>query len=454
MNRKPFFLLSNFLIAGMLILSACAPIPAAAADPTKGPDPTETPACPSCQATPETLTEQDAGKIISLHVGDILVVALEGNITTGFTWEMAPTENALVALTGEPEYTADADQLGSPGRITLTFKAVSPGQQALKLVYHQPFDKTTPPEKTFEATLVVAGEQGAQPAVATAEATAQPAPAAQTLGEQDEGSTVHLKLGELLLVTLEGNPSTGYTWEVTPADPAVVALQGEPEFKAESDLIGASGKLSLTFKAVAEGQQALTLAYRRPFEKDVAPEKTVTFTVIVGELAPQATPTTVAHPANGWKGWQTYTNASYGFTFQYPPEWKLEETRNTAKSPNTLNGHAVWLIPNSDNDILFQIAFKRTSEDIIIQRSGLGSGDLVAWGKVLFLGAEIQRNVLVAQGRHMTVMYTGPGAIQRGELVFTFNLDYLGANQQASLTDGVEANADAIVASFQLTVGQ
>ncbi len=291
---------------------------------------------------------------------------------------------------------------------------------------------------------------------ATAEATAQPAPAARILSEQDEGSTVHLKMGDLLVVTLEGNPTTGFSWEMAPAEAAVVALQGEPEFKAESDLIGAPGIFNFTFKAVANGQQALTLIYHRPFEKDVAPEKTVTFSVVVGDTVPtpQASPTTVVHPANGWKGWQTYTNTSFGFTFQYPPELKLAETFNSAKSPNPLNGHAVWLTWDADSDALLQIAFKRTSEDIVIQRSGLGSGDLIAWGKVLFLGAEIQRNVLVAQGRHMTVMYTGPGAIQRGDLVFTFNLDYRGSDRQGGLSDGVENNADAIVASFQLVSGQ
>ncbi len=345
MNRNRLFSWISLLTAGILILSACAPIPASAADPTRELAPTGTPACQPCPATPP---------------------------------------------------------------------------------------------------------------VSTAEATIQPAPAVRILSEQDEGSVVHLQLGELLVVALEGNPSTGFSWEVTPAEQAVVAQQGEPEFSAESGLLGSGGKISLTFKAVAEGQQALILAYRRPFEKDAAPEKTISFVVVVGTAAPdpQATPTTVVHPANGWKGWQTYTNASYGFTFQYPAEWKLEETHDTAKSPNTLNGHAVWLVPDAYHDVLLQIAFKRSGEDIIIQRSGLGSGDLIAWGKVLFLGAEIQRNVLVAQGQHVTVMYTGPGAIQREDLVFTFNLDYSGGDRQAGLSDANEANADAIVASFQLLSGK
>ncbi len=454
MINKRLFSLCSILAAVVLILSACAPPPRAPVadpttpvDPTKAPiEPTQAPACPSCPASQIILTEQDAGKTIYIRQGETLVVTLDGNITTGYTWEMASTENALVTVVGEPEFKPAGDQLGSPGKISLTFKAQSSGQQVLKLVYHQPFDKTTPPEKTFEVILIVTDAGGSLPV------TPQPSTVARVLSEQDEGSVVHLQMGDTLVVTLAGNPSTGYTWEVMPADQAVVSLQGEPEFKAESDLLGAAGKISLKFKAVAEGQQALTLAYRRPVEKDVAPEKTVTFTVVVGNDNPasQSTPTTVVHPENGWKGWQTYTNASYGFSFQYPPEWELEETRNTAKSPDTLNGHAVWLTPASDSDVLLQIAFKRTSEDITIQRSGLGAGDLIAWGKVSFLGADIQREVLVAQGQHVTVMYTGPGTIQRGDLIFTFNLDYQGADRGAGLTDAAENIADAIVASFKL----
>ena len=111
---------------------------------------------------------------------------------------------------------------------------------------------------------------------------------------------------------------------------------------------------------------------------------------------------------------------------------------------------AAWARVDPNDPSSVQIAFKRTSEDIMIQRTGVGSGDLISWGKVLFLGAEIERSVLVARGVHMTVMYTGPGIIQRGDLQFTFNLDYRGSDAQTGLSDGVEANADAIVASFQL----
>ena len=76
----------------------------------------------------------------------------------------------------------------------------------------------------------------------------------------------------------------------------------------------------------------------------------------------EATPTIVVYPENGWKGWQKYTNTTYGFSFQYPPGWKLEEP-TSPKGESTLKGHAVWLIPNTTGQARMQIAFKHTSED-------------------------------------------------------------------------------------------
>jgi hypothetical protein len=164
-----------------------------------------------------------------------------------------------------------------------------------------------------------------------------------------------------------------------------------------------------------------------------------------------ATPTTVVHPQNGWKGWQVYTNPDYGFTFQYPPGWRLEEP-SSPKGESTLKGHAVWLVPDTTADARMQVAFKRSSEDIPLGRTGLGSGELVPWGKVVLLGIELEKQVLVLEGKHMTIMYRYPAGANPGNLVFNIDVDYLGEWTGATaLTDGVEANADEIVASIALT---
>ena len=98
----------------------------------------------------------------------------------------------------------------------------------------------------------------------------------------DDGREMQLKKGQTLVVTLEANPTTGYSWEVAePFDEQVLRQAGEPEFKQESDLIGAGGVQILRFEAVNAGQITLTLAYRRSWEKDVEPLDTYSIQVVV-----------------------------------------------------------------------------------------------------------------------------------------------------------------------------
>ena len=56
---------------------------------------------------------------------------------------------------------------------------------------------------------------------------------------------------------------------------------GEPEFAADSDLIGAGGKVVLRFEAKAAGRTELRLVYHRPWEEDVEPLKSFSVTVSV-----------------------------------------------------------------------------------------------------------------------------------------------------------------------------
>ena len=106
-------------------------------------------------AVEHQLTAANANQTIEVKVGDTLVVELEGNPTTGFSWEAAELDQAVLEQVGEPEYIAESDLLGAPGVISLRFKAAGPGQTLLKLVYHRPWEQDLPPEETFEVTIVV-----------------------------------------------------------------------------------------------------------------------------------------------------------------------------------------------------------------------------------------------------------------------------------------------------------
>jgi inhibitor of cysteine peptidase len=83
------------------------------------------------------------------------VVTLAGNPTTGYNWIPAPQEPSLLEQVGEPKVTPASDLLGAPGMIVLQFKAAAAGETTLHLDYKRTWDLDTPPERTFEVSVVV-----------------------------------------------------------------------------------------------------------------------------------------------------------------------------------------------------------------------------------------------------------------------------------------------------------
>lgn len=94
------------------------------------------------------------GSEATLTVGETMEIALPGNPTTGFTWEVISVDSAVLTLTGDPSFRADSTLVGSGGTMTLEFDAVAPGTTTLELVYHRPFEDV-PPEDAFSLTVVV-----------------------------------------------------------------------------------------------------------------------------------------------------------------------------------------------------------------------------------------------------------------------------------------------------------
>jgi inhibitor of cysteine peptidase len=96
-----------------------------------------------------------------------------------------------------------------------------------------------------------------------------------------DGGQVDLAKGQVLVVTLESNPTTGYRWEAVELDVEVLRQVGDAEFKPQSDLIGAPGVEITRFQAVEAGQAMLRMVYHRPWETDVEPLETFSVGVTV-----------------------------------------------------------------------------------------------------------------------------------------------------------------------------
>jgi inhibitor of cysteine peptidase len=98
--------------------------------------------------------------------------------------------------------------------------------------------------------------------------------------ESNNNTAINVTTGEFLVVSLEGNPTTGYTWEVEELNEQVLQQVGDIVSVPESDLMGAPSKQIATFEVVGAGDATINMVYHRPWETDVEPVDTFTLTVI------------------------------------------------------------------------------------------------------------------------------------------------------------------------------
>ncbi|HTZ20918.1 MAG TPA: protease inhibitor I42 family protein [Opitutaceae bacterium] len=97
----------------------------------------------------------------------------------------------------------------------------------------------------------------------------------------DHGRAVSVKKGEPIQIVLEGNPTTGLTWLVDDLDVKVVALAGTPSYAPSSDALGAGGKFTFNFTALARGQTNMRIIYIKPSERGRDPDKTFAIMITV-----------------------------------------------------------------------------------------------------------------------------------------------------------------------------
>jgi len=107
-----------------------------------------------CTAS-ESLTLDDNGERVALTPGDTIEVNLEGNATTGFTWELIDLDPTVITTDGEAVYEIeDTELVGTGGVWTWILVAQQPGECAVRFVYHRSWEDEQP-EATFSFTVNV-----------------------------------------------------------------------------------------------------------------------------------------------------------------------------------------------------------------------------------------------------------------------------------------------------------
>jgi inhibitor of cysteine peptidase len=103
------------------------------------------------------------------------------------------------------------------------------------------------------------------------------------LTESDSGAKLDVDRGTTLVIRLPANPTTGYSWSLVTSGNSVQS-QGEPTFvqsASAGERIGVGGTETWSFTAQESGEQELRFEYRRAWERDVPPAKSLSYSIRV-----------------------------------------------------------------------------------------------------------------------------------------------------------------------------
>jgi inhibitor of cysteine peptidase len=99
-----------------------------------------------------------------------------------------------------------------------------------------------------------------------------------SVSEAQSGGVIAVRTGDVIVVTLHENPTTGYRWHVDPL--AGIALKNDA-YTASSKALGSAGERVLRFAAQTAGTFHLRAALRRSWESGVAPQSNFEITIKV-----------------------------------------------------------------------------------------------------------------------------------------------------------------------------
>jgi inhibitor of cysteine peptidase len=107
------------------------------------------------------------------------------------------------------------------------------------------------------------------------------ADATVTITERDTGRDIELRAGETLQLRLTANRTTGYRWHASGTEDGCLSAPQPPEYFPDQPprVAGAGGIEVWQLRAQRPGTAVLRFDYRRPYETQKPPAKTLSFTI-------------------------------------------------------------------------------------------------------------------------------------------------------------------------------
>jgi inhibitor of cysteine peptidase len=104
-----------------------------------------------------------------------------------------------------------------------------------------------------------------------------------TLTRADNGKSITMQVNDLLLLSLDENPTTGFQWAVDGGGSDLVELQSSEYLPARESKVGGGGQRVLTFKAQRAGIDQLRLKLWREWQGEPSVVERFTVTLQVRE---------------------------------------------------------------------------------------------------------------------------------------------------------------------------
>jgi inhibitor of cysteine peptidase len=89
----------------------------------------------------------------------------------------------------------------------------------------------------------------------------------------DNGSAVEIAIGTIVVVSVEGNPSTGFAWAIDHIDQSVLKNVQSNFDTTSGASIGSNGKFTFRFQCINKGNGTISLKYWRHWEGDASASK-------------------------------------------------------------------------------------------------------------------------------------------------------------------------------------
>jgi inhibitor of cysteine peptidase len=109
-----------------------------------------------CSASkPLIISEGSNGKTLTVARDTSFTIALKGNASTGFSWNIRELDTTRLCTSGQGRFIGRDTIPGTSGTFYLDFIPVKKGVSTIRLVYSREWETDIPPEDSFSVTISV-----------------------------------------------------------------------------------------------------------------------------------------------------------------------------------------------------------------------------------------------------------------------------------------------------------